>query len=172
MWALHIGFLAGFVQYRVAFVALAALVVGAAIPLAYAWARVLPEDTPPFKIEPGSFPTVDLEPSEAPEAGAKNRKADWVSMTLLVCITMTYLIRFPGIPLAALIHWIDATLPAAAAIWIVWSAKIVLLVGTGFAACLATVRPGPMRVPLVTAATLALTLWLLGPILQSALLSS
>ncbi|HXT77142.1 MAG TPA: hypothetical protein VN780_12690 [Candidatus Eisenbacteria bacterium] len=168
MTALHILFFAGLAPYRLAFAALAALLVGTAIPLAYAWARVLPEDAPPFKIEPGSFPAVDL---EQPDAPVRNRKADLLSLLLLLCVTLTYLTRFPGMPLAALLHWVHSVFPAAAANWIVWGGKIMLVVGTGLAACLATVRPGPMRVPLVTAASLVLTLWLLGPILQSALLS-
>jgi hypothetical protein len=168
MTAVHILLFAGLAPYRLAFAALAVLLVGTAIPLAYAWARVLPEDAPPFKIEPGSFPAVDLEPREAP---AKNRRVDLLSLLLLLCVTAAYLIRFPGVPVAALLHWLHSIFPAAAANWIVLGGKIVLVVGTGLAACLATVRPGPMRVPLVTAASLVLTLWLLGPILQSALLS-
>jgi len=168
MTALHILLFAALAPYRFAFAAHAALLVGTAIPLAYAWARVLPEDAPPFKIEPGSFPAMDLAPPDAP---VRSRKADLLSLVLLLCVTLTYLSRFPGVPLAPLLHWIHSTFPAAAANWIVGGGKIILVVGTGLAACLATVRPGPMRVPLVTAASLVLTLWLLGPILQSALLS-
>ena len=59
---------------RAAFVALIVLVVGAGIPLAFAWARILPEDAPPFKIEPGSFPSVDLEPP-APATKSETRSA-------------------------------------------------------------------------------------------------
>jgi len=168
MTALHILLFAGLAPYRLAFAAHTALLVGTAIPLAYAWARVLPEDAPPFKIEPGSFPASDLAPPDPP---VRARKADLLSLVLLLCVTLTYLSRFPGVPLAPLLHWTHSAFPAAAANWIVWGGKIILVVGTGLSACLATVRPGPMRVPLVTAASLVLTLWLLGPILQSALLS-
>src|SRR5262245_45057071 len=169
MRTLYIVWLAGLVQYRVAFLALGALVVGAAIPLAYAWARVLPEDAPTFKVEPGSFPSVELEPRTA---SAKAGKADWISIALLLCVTLTYLIRFPGVPLATLIQWFSVTFSGTTVNWIVLGTKIVLVVGTGLAACLATLRPGPMRVPLVVAAAMALILWLLGPILQSAMLGS
>jgi hypothetical protein len=89
----------------------------------------------------------------------------------LLCVTLTYLLRFPGIPFGAFLHWIHSVFPAAAANSIILGGKIILVVATGLAACLATVRPGPMRVPLVTAASLVLTLWLLGPILHAALLS-
>ena len=168
MTALHILPFTALAPYRLAFAAHTALLVGAAIPLAFAWARALPEDAPPFKIEPGSFPAIDLAP---PDALARTSKADLLSLALLVCVTLTYLSRFPGLPLTPLLHWIHFAFPAAAATWIVLGGKTILVVGTGLAACLATVRPGPMRVPLVTAASLVLTLWLLGPILQSALLS-
>jgi hypothetical protein len=168
MTALHILLFAGLAPHHLAFAAHTALLLAAATPLAYAWARVLPEDAPPFKIEPGAFPAVDLEPPDTP---VKTRRVDLLSLSLLFCVTLTYLTRFPGIPLAALLHWIHSVFPAAAANWVVLGGRTILVVGTGLAACLATVRPGPMRVPVVTAASLVLTLWLLGPILQSALLS-
>lgn len=169
MRALHIAFFVGLVPYRAAFVALAALVVGAAIPLAYAWARVLPEDAPPFQIEPGSFPSVDMEPPDPP---AKSRSIDLLSLALLLCVTLTYLVRFPGIPLASISHWIQSAFPGAIGTWLLVGSRDFLVIGTGLAACVATVRPGPMRLPLVVAAALALTMWLLVPILQSAMLSS
>jgi|SRR3954451_6804779 hypothetical protein len=168
MAALQFLFLAGLAPYQLAFAAYTAVLVGTAIPLGYAWARVLPEDAPAFKIEPGSFPAVDLEPVDPP---ATHRNADLLSLGLLLCVTLTYLLRFPGIPLGAFLHWIHSVIPAAAANSIIFGGKIILVVGTALAACLATVRPGPMRVPLVTAASLVLTLWLLGPILHAALLS-
>jgi hypothetical protein len=167
--AAHIAFFVSAVQHRAAFVALIALVVGAGIPLAYAWARVLPEDAPPFKIEPGSFPSVDLEP--APAEPPKNSRRDLISLALLLCITLTYLARFPGMPLAALIHGLQSALSTATANGIVSAVHIFLLTGTGLAACVAAVRPGRMRVPLICAASLALILWLLGPILQSAMVA-
>jgi hypothetical protein len=169
MRAMHIAFFMGAVEHRAAFVALIALVVGAGIPLAYAWARVLPEDAPPFKIEPGSFPSVDLEP--APANPAKKSPRDLISQALLLCITLTYLIRFPGMPLAALIHGLQSAFSTATGNGIASAVRIFLLTGTGIAACVAAVRPGRMRVPLISAAALALLLWLLGPILQSAMIA-
>ena len=162
-------FIAASTHDRTAFVALVALIVCASIPLAYAWARVLPEDAPPFKIEPGSFPSVDIEPAHPP---AKGRKADLISLALLVCVTLTYLARFPGIPVVAITQWIQSALPGSGSTWLLLATKDFLVIGTGLAACIATVRPGPMRVPLVVAAAMALTMWLLVPILQSAMLST
>jgi len=171
MKVLHIAFFiaATSTHDRAAFVALVALIVGASIPLAYAWARVLPEDAPPFKIEPGSFPPAGMEPGDSP---AKRRRADLVSLALLTCVTLTYLVRFPGVPVATMAQSIQSVSPGSNTAWLLFAAKDFLVIGTGLAACIGTVRPGPMRVPLVAAAAMALTMWLLVPILQSVLLSS
>jgi hypothetical protein len=154
-------------QPRAAFVALVALVVAAGIPLAFAWARVLPEDAPPFKIEPGSYPSVDFEPA----APFPKRNRDVISVALLLCITLTYLIRFPGMPLSVFTAWLASITSANAAGNLIVAARIFLLIGTGLAACIAAVRPGRLRTPLIAAAGLTLLLWLLGPILQAAALS-
>ena len=57
-------------DHRLAFAMLVALLIAAGTPLAFAWARLIPEDAAPFPIEPGSFPSVDHEapPPEAPLA--------------------------------------------------------------------------------------------------------
>jgi hypothetical protein len=153
---------------RAAFVVLIVLVVGAGIPLAFAWARILPEDAPPFKIEPGSFPSVDLEPT----APARNPKRDPLSIALLLCVTITYLVRFPGMPVAAVLHWLDGSTSGATVSSLLIATRVVLLVGTGLAACIAAVRSTRLRAPLIAAAGLTLLLWLLGPILQIAMLST
>lgn len=167
MRALALLFLASSDNHRAAFVALTALVIAGGIPLAFAWARLLPEDTPPFKIEPGSYPSVDVEP--APEPAKKSRR-DFLSIALLLCVTATYLIRFPGIPLPAIAGWLSGLFSNSTAPWIFLAARVILLVSTGLAACYAVLRPGPLRVPMVLAAAFALILWLLGPILHSAML--
>ena len=157
------------VDHRVAFLALAALIIAAGIPLAFAWARVLPEDPPPFQIEPGSFPSVDLEPPLEPP---KHRKGDLVSIALLACVTLAYLLRFPGIPRGPIVHSLDSIFAPATTTWIVFGADTFLLIATGFAACYALLRPGPLRVPLTAAAALVLILWLLSPLLQMALVAT
>jgi hypothetical protein len=161
-------FLASSDNHRAAFVALIALVVAAGIPLAFAWARLLPEDAPPFKIEAGSYQSVEMEPTPEP---AKKSRRDLLSIALLLCVTATYLVRFPGIPLPPIAGSLGGLFSNAVAPWIFLSARVVLLVGTGLGACYAALRPGPQRVPMVLAAGFALILWLLGPILQSAMLS-
>ena len=165
---MQIAFFVKVIHQRAAFVALIALVVAAGIPLAFAWARILPEDPPPFKIEPGSFPSADMEPA-APSA---KRSRDVISLVLLLCITITYLVRFPGMPVTSLLHWLVATFSATTTNGFVTGARFVLLIGTGLAACIAAVRPRRIRWPLIAAAGLALLLWLLGPILQTVMTAS
>ena len=82
------------IDHRLALLALAALLIAAAIPLAFAWTRLLPEEPPPFPIQPGSFPTIDQElPSQQPAA----RKRDLViSIVLLVCLTLAYVSGLPA----------------------------------------------------------------------------
>jgi hypothetical protein len=168
MNAAYITIFVDVVHQRASFVAMIALVVGAGIPLAFAWARALPDDAPAFHIEPGSFPSVDLEPL----APVKKTKRDVISVALALCVTITFLVRFPGMPVATTIHWLDTLTSAATANSIVSTGRIILLLGTGLAACVAAVRPGRMRVPLIAAAGLTLLLWLLGPILQAAMVAA
>jgi hypothetical protein len=168
MDAIYMAFFLDATHQRSAFVALITLVVSAGIPLAFAWARILPEDAPPFKIEPGSFSSVDLEQPARP----KNPKREFLSIALLLCVTITYLVRFPGMPVAALLHWLVGSTSAATASSLLVATRVVLLVGTGLAACIAAIRPTRMRAPLVAAAGLVLLLWLLGPILQIAMVST
>jgi hypothetical protein len=158
------------IDHRLALLALAALLIAAAIPLAFAWTRLLPEEPPPFPIQPGSFPTIDQElPSQQPAA----RKRDLViSIVLLVCLTLAYLIRFPGFPSAVLLRWLNTLVSAPVEYWTVFAARTLVIASTGAACVYAALRPGPLRIPIATAAALVLLLWFLGPVLRVALLSS
>ncbi len=154
------------IDHRLAFLALSALLIAAAIPLAFAWARLLPEEPPPFPIEPGSFPSIDHDPQKA----AATPKRDIIAIALLVCITLAYLIRFPGFPNAVFIRWLDNSVSGPTEYWILFSARIFLIVATVAAAAYAAFRPNPLRIPLVAAAALVLILWFLSPFLRAALL--
>jgi hypothetical protein len=153
-------------DYRLAFVLLAALVVGAAIPLAFAWARILPEDAPPFQIEPGSFPFIEEEP--VPEAPPK-KKRQFAGVLLLTCVTICFAIQFPGFPREPVVQWLSGMLDTAAATRIVYGVDGVLLAGTLGAGIYAVLHRGPLRVPLSTSAGLVLLLWALAPFLRAAL---
>jgi hypothetical protein len=158
------------IDHRVAFLALATLLLAAAIPLAIAWARLLPEEPPPFPIEPGSFPNIEQE--RRPEPSATPRGDLVLSVAILICLTLAYAIRFPGFPKVALMHWLDGVVPGSTEYWLIVSARIFLLVAAGAAIVYAIRRPGPLRVPLASAAALVLILWFVAPLLGVAFLST
>ena len=155
------------VDHRVALLALVALYVTAAIPLAYAWARVLPEERPPFEIKPPANPGVGQKPQQ-------RRKI--IAIGLLICVTTAYLLQFPGFPQTAAyswaLSWVGAVFSGATAAWILFGTEMCLIAVIGFAACYAFLNPGPLRIPLTTAAALVLILWLLSPLLRIALIAS
>jgi hypothetical protein len=157
------------VGYRLAFLTLAALFVAAAIPLAFAWARILPEDRPPFEIEPPSYPSVELEPPQDPP---RDPMRNPVAIVLLVGITMGYILEFPGFPREALLRWLASIFSVSATTWIAFGANTLLIVAAGGAIGYAILNPGPLRFPLATAAALVLILWILVPLLRIALLST
>jgi hypothetical protein len=156
------------VDHRVAFFALITLYVATAIPLGYAWARVLPEERPPFEINTPANPRVEPKPS--PERDSQSRRKLF-AIGLLICVTIGYLLQFPGFPRDAAhgwaVHWAGAL-----AGWVIFGAEMCLIAATGFAACYAFLNPGPLRIPLTTAAALVLMLWLISPLLQIALLAN
>ena len=158
------------IDHRVAFLALATLLIAAAIPLAIAWARLLPEEPPPFPIEPGSFPNIEQE--RRPEASTTPRGERILSVAILICLTLAYAIRFPGFPKAALMHWLDGVVSGSTEYLLIFSARTFLLVAAGAAIGYAIRRPGPLRIPLAAAAALVLILWFVAPLLNVAFLST
>ena len=158
------------IDHRVAFLALATLLIAAAIPLAIAWARLLPEEPPPFPIEPGSFPIIEQE--RRPERSATPRGDLILSIALLICLTLAYAIRFPGFPKAALMHWLNGVVSGSTEYWLIVSARTFLLVAAGAAIGYAIRRPGPFRIPLAAAAALVLILWFVAPLLNVTFLST
>jgi hypothetical protein len=155
---------------RVALVALVALLVAAGVPLAFGWARLLPEEPSPFPIEPGSFPSVDEEVK--PELPGKPRWESILSVILLGCLTLAYVARFPGFPSARLVRWLDALVSGSTEHWVFVSARVVLPVVSAAAGVYAALRPGSLRKPLLAAAVLVLLLWFLAPGLRLALLGA
>jgi hypothetical protein len=156
-------------DHRLAFLVLVGLLVGAGVPLAYGWARLLPEERPPFPIEPGSFPWVDEEVGQEPSG--KPRWEPAVSVILLSCLTLTFAIRVPGFPSARLAHRLGSMVSSSTEYWLFVSARIVLPVASAAAGVYGALRPGSLRVPLLAAAVLVLLLWFLGPVLQLAVLA-
>lgn len=153
-------------DHRLAIIILAGLVVGAGAPLAMAWVRVLPEDAAPF-----------ANPEEAKrstqEAGDKREKeSDRFAVGLLVFVTISYVLQFPGVPREALFQWLAGRFHDPAGHWIRLGVGAFFAFIPGLAAFYSLLRRNFARIPLVAASLLVLLLWLLGPFLQAALVAS
>lgn len=155
-------------DHRLAFVALVALLIGAGTPLAFAWARLLPEDAPPFPIEPGSFPIVD---HEVPQFQPSRNKESWIATPLLLCLTIAFVFRVPGFPNEAVLAWVGKTIPAATTHWSVIAVQLIVALITVGAIVFGALRPGPLRIPFIAAGTMTLILWFTAPLLQAAMLA-
>ena len=156
-------------DHRLAFAMLVALLIAAGTPLAFAWARLIPEDAAPFPIEPGSFPSVD---HEAPPPEAPSRKKDYlIAAPLLLCLTIAFVFRVPGFPGSTVLGWIGGTIPGLDAhLSAIVIHVIVALIAVGLAV-FGALRPGALRIPLIACAALILVLWFVGPLLQAAMLN-
>jgi hypothetical protein len=157
-------------DHRLAFATLVALLIAAGTPLAFAWARLIPEEAPPFPIEPGSFPSVD---HEAPPPEQPSHKKDYViAAPLLLCLTIAFVFRVPGFPSITVLGWIGGTIPgldAHSSAIIVYVLVALIAIGVGVFGAL---RAGPLRIPLIACAALILLLWFVGPLLQTATLAA
>jgi hypothetical protein len=152
------------IDHRLALVALAALLVSAAAPLAYAWARLLPEEPPPFEV-PAAVP--------AHEELASNQKTgvkkDPFAVFLLVCVTLSYVLRFPGLPVATGLQWLSTLLPMNYFHWTVLGARAFFVVVPGLAAAYSALRPNPVQIALIAGGLLVMALWLISPVLRAAI---
>jgi hypothetical protein len=148
------------IDHRLALVALAALLIAAAAPLAYAWTQLLPEEPPPFEVPPA-------------EGLASNRKSaakkDPFAVFLLGCVTLSYVLQFPGLPLAAGLQRLSTLLPADYFTSAVLGARWFFIVVPGVTAAYSALRPNPMRIALIAGGLLVLALWLVSPMLRAAI---
>jgi hypothetical protein len=154
------------VDHRLAFVALAALTVGAAVPLAVAWAQILPKETPPFDASP---------PSSAPtQAHARDEtcspKHSVVTIALLAFVTLSYAIQFPSVPRQVGVRWLKSLVPEIEPAWISWGIESVFVLLNAAVAGYAIFGPkNSLRVPLGISAALVLALWVLAHTLRHSL---
>jgi hypothetical protein len=152
------------IDHRLALAVLAALLIAAAAPLAYAWAKLLPEEPPPFGAPAASSPAEDL------VSNPKSRpKKDPVAVFLLVCVTLSYLLKFPGLPFAAGLQWLSTLLPADYFSPVVLTGCWFFAVVPGIAAAYSALRPNPVRIALIASGLLVVALWLATPMLRAAL---
>lgn len=150
-------------DHRLALLALAALLVAAAAPLAWGWARLLPQEPPPFESPAPSPPS--------PTDASNPSKRDPFAIFLLLCVTLSYLLKFPGLPLSAGLHWLSTFLPQDYFNWALLAARAFFVVIPGLAAAYSAARPNPIRVALLAGGLLVLALWLASPFLLASLLS-
>ena len=146
---------------KIAFLLLAGLIVGGAVPLAIGWARLLPEEKPPFEIanprRRSAAPAVSIYRNEPEE-----RKLDLAAIVLLVLLTVAFALQFPGVPRdvglnSSLDHlptgsdWPDVVLPC-------------LMLLTGVVAIIyGAMRRTFLRMPLIVAGSVVLVLWVVAP---------
>lgn len=153
---------------RLAFVLLSALLIGAAIPLAIAWAKLLPEEKPPF----GSFEASETDQSaETNSAGRSDSTRDPFAVVLLIFVTLSFISQFPGVPFDFLLSRAAAFIPEP---WV----QGALLFCRGFFIAIPAIgawysvfRRHAIRIPLVFAGLLVPLLWLAAPWLRRAFLS-
>lgn len=141
-------------DHRLALVLYVVLLLAAAAAIVIAWLRLLPPEPEPFAISNESMGRDD---------------GDAFAVFLLVNITLSLLLRTPGVNTAAL--------SVALTKWLTpeWADHVVRVgfIWFGFIAGLASVysviRKNPLRWPLVAGGVLTLALWLSGPYLVGAI---
>jgi hypothetical protein len=151
-------------DHRLALAALVALLIAAAAPLAYAWTKLLPEERPPFSATAASPPREDLVSSPKSQP-----KKDPVVIFLLICVTLSYVLQFPGLPPSSVMQWLSTLLPADYFSPTVLTGRWFFLVVPGIAVAYSALRPNPMRIALILGGLLVLALWLVSPILLAAI---
>jgi hypothetical protein len=153
-------------DHRLALLFLAALNLGTAVPLAFGWARLLPEETPPFQIPRGRRRRRSEYARSSEEEEARR---DPLAIALLLCITVSYAVQLPGIPRNSGFTSIPTVVPQDTYGWVQFALTWFLAVAPGFGAAYSLLRPNFLRVPLIVAGTLILLLWLLSAPLRAAL---
>ena len=153
-------------DYRLAFLFLAALSLGTAVPLAFGWARVLPEEPLPFGNAEDSFRRAKNSPA-APVL--MNKKRDPFAIVLLLSITVSYASQLPGVPRGMGFGSIPTLIPHNTRGGIEFAAIWFLVLIPGFASVYSLLRPNFLRIPLIAAGMMILLLWLLAAPLRAAL---
>ena len=147
-------------DHRFALVLLAVLLVLAAAPLAYAWACLLPEERPPFEVD-------DRQGGVQQEPGQAAR--DPFAVCLLALVTVSYLLKIPGMPVGMALQWVAGVVPQDYFEWIVTGGRVLFVVTPGLAAAYGAVRRSRIRASLIVGGILVLTLWLASPFLRVAI---
>ena len=154
-----------------ALVVLSALIIGAAIPLAIAWVRILPEETPPFNFQKPEFPAAQKKSSYGfdyvPPPYVPKRLR--FSVVLLVALSVCFVLELPGIPRNIGFRSIPAAIPLHPKGWIEFFLIIFFIAVPGVAIAHSFLKPNLLSIPLIVAGALVLLLWLLSSPLSIAL---
>jgi len=146
----------GHLNPRVAVLLLIALLLGAALPLALGWMKILPPEREPFA------------PPDKPQSSPPNDH-DRFAIFLLVNVTLSLLVAIPGVVDSLHLDWLAQFLPGSWAEHIEMGLVIWLVFIPALAAAYAAVRPNPLRAHLIASGILVLALWLLSPTLLASL---
>jgi hypothetical protein len=153
-----------------ALVALSALIIGAAIPLAIAWVRILPEEPPPFDIaRPDSLhmqKKMSYGFDYVPQPPVLKRSR--FSVVLLAALSVCFALQLPGIPRYLGLHSVPAGLLLHSKSWVEILPAAFFLVVPLFAVAHSFFKPNLLSIPLIAAAVLVLLLWLLSTPLYTA----
>jgi hypothetical protein len=151
-------------------IVLSALIIGAAIPLAIAWVRILPEEAPPFDIaRPDS-----LHPQKKMSYGFDYvpqppvLKRSRFSIVLLAGLSVCFAFQLPGIPRYFGLHSVPAAILLHPKSWIEILPAVFFVAVPGVAIAHSFSKPNLLSIPLMAAALLVLLLWLLSTPLYSA----
>ncbi len=161
-------------DHRLAFVILSALIISAAIPLAIAWTRLLPEEAPPFAIEePASRPsqkklTYGFGFVPRPYVPKRSR----FSVALLVAVSVSFALQLPGLPRYIDFNSIPTEIPQNPRDWIEFVLAAFFLVIPGVAVAHSFLKPNLLSIPLIAAGVLVLLLWLFAGPLRAALVAA
>src|SRR5260370_3029559 len=130
------------IDHRLALLAFAALLSAAAAPLASAWARLLPEEPPPFELPPAPSP-----PEQTPSNRETRPKGDPFAIFLLLCVTLSFLLKFPGLPVAAALQRLSGMLPPDYFHCLVLGARVFFPTVSALAPGFSALRPNPHPIP-------------------------
>jgi hypothetical protein len=152
---------------RIAFLLLAALIIGAAVPLAIGWARLLPEEKPPFELENPwhrtARPLASIYDSEPVP-----QKIDLGAIILLVLLTVAFALQFPGVPREPALNSLPDHVPDAQN-WFEIALPCLLILVSVVAILHGAVRRSFLRWQLIVGGSLVLLLWIVAQWLYGAL---
>jgi hypothetical protein len=152
-------------EHRLALVVFTVLLIAAAAPLAQAWARLLPEEPPPFDT-PGPPSVHQISSNSEP-----GRKRDSLAVFLLLGTTLSFLLKFPGLPVAAPLQWLSAMLSPDDFHRLILGGRAFFIAVPALAVLYSALRPNLIRSQLVGAGVFVLLLWFLAPTLRAAIAS-